>query len=136
MHRGARRTHDERPPYQKAYNRRVEEHVSPVGRSAVEARQQRTTESEEYRRERERRAPYEKIARSVLMLRLEHDLTQEELAARVGTSHSQIARIESGQYRTNVETLNRIAEAFDSELEITFRPRGEPRLDAAHEAAS
>jgi len=97
--------------------------ASPVGQSIEAARRARAASSEEYRKERQRRTPYEAIARRVLLLRMEHGLTQAQLATRVGTSHSQIARIESGQYRTSVETLNRIAAAFDADLEITFVPR-------------
>jgi putative transcriptional regulator len=98
--------------------------ASPIGRSAVEAREARAAASEAYRRERARRSPYEAIARKVLKLRMDHDLSQQQLATRVGTSHSQIARIESGQYRPTVETLHRIAEAFDFDLDVDFVPRG------------
>ncbi len=52
-------------------------------------------------------------------------MSQEELAARIGTSHSQVSRIESGQHKTSVETLRRIAEAFDTDLVVTFEPRGQ-----------
>jgi len=98
--------------------------ASPIGRSVVEAREARAAASEAYRRERARRSPYEAIARTVLKLRMDRDLTQQQLATRVGTSHSQIARIESGQYRPTVETLHRIAEAFDLDLDVDFVPRG------------
>jgi transcriptional regulator with XRE-family HTH domain len=54
-------------------------------------------------------------------------LTQEQLAERVGTSHSQISRVETGQHKTSVETLRRIAEAFDTHLVVSFEPRGEAR---------
>jgi transcriptional regulator with XRE-family HTH domain len=47
---------------------------------------------------------------------------QEELASRIGTSHSQIARIESGQHKTSVETLRRVANAFGVRLVIAFEP--------------
>lgn len=91
----------------------------PIGRPLAEARERRAVNAT-YRAERDRRAPNEAIARQVLALRLEHGLTQEHLAQRVGTSHSQIARLESGHYRTSVATLERIAQAFDRELRISF----------------
>jgi transcriptional regulator with XRE-family HTH domain len=47
-------------------------------------------------------------------------LTQQELAKRVGTSHSVISRIESGQYPTSVTTLRRLADAFDTHLLVGF----------------
>jgi len=47
-------------------------------------------------------------------------VTQKELADRVGTSHSVISRIESGQYPTSVTTLRRLAQAFGTHLVVGF----------------
>ncbi|HUA12392.1 MAG TPA: helix-turn-helix transcriptional regulator [Solirubrobacteraceae bacterium] len=47
-------------------------------------------------------------------------LTQQELADRVGTSHSVISRIESGQHPTSVTTLRRLADAFQTHLVVGF----------------
>lgn len=47
-------------------------------------------------------------------------LSQQELADLVGTSYSQISRIESGRHRTNLETLQRIASALDRTLVLGF----------------
>jgi transcriptional regulator with XRE-family HTH domain len=57
---------------------------------------------------------------------MDHDLTQEQLAARVGTSHSQISRIESGRHRPNITTLRRIGDALGLRLVITFEPKDAP----------
>jgi len=51
---------------------------------------------------------------------MEYGLTQEELAKRVGTSHSQIARVESGRHATSLTTLIRIAHALDLKLLLGF----------------
>ena len=67
--------------------------------------------------------PYRAIAHQVARLRACHGLSQEQLAARIGSSHSQISRIESGLHRPSVETLRRIAAAFDADLVVTFKPR-------------
>jgi transcriptional regulator with XRE-family HTH domain len=48
------------------------------------------------------------------------DISQEELAERMGTSHSAISRIESGRHRTSVETLRRLAHALDLRLVFGF----------------
>ncbi len=74
----------------------------------------------EYRAARERLAPYEGIARFVIMRRAELGLTQAQLAERIGTSHSAISRIESGQHRTSVATLERLAEALDVRFVMGF----------------
>lgn len=97
--------------------------MSPIGTSASEAAHRRLRENGAYRAERARLEPYEAIARQVIRLRACRGLSQEELAARIGTSHSQVSRIESGQHKTNVETLRRIAEALDSDLVVMFQSR-------------
>ncbi|MPZ14475.1 MAG: helix-turn-helix domain-containing protein [Chloroflexi bacterium] len=48
-------------------------------------------------------------------------MTQQELARLIGTSHSVISRIESGQHKTSVETLSRIAKALDARLVVGFQ---------------
>jgi ribosome-binding protein aMBF1 (putative translation factor) len=93
--------------------------VSPVGTPASEARRRRAR-SPEYRAAQARLAPYEAIARFVIQRRTELGLTQEQLAGRMGTSHSAISRIESGQHRTSVATLQRLAEALEVRFVMGF----------------
>src|SRR5713226_2711135 len=94
--------------------------VSPIGSTVAEAAARRAARSPEYRAERERLREFEDIARLVIRFRAKHNLTQQELAKLVGTSHSAISRIESGQHKTSVETLRRIAKALDVRLVIGF----------------
>lgn len=94
--------------------------ASPVGTPASEARRRRARKSAEYRAARERLAPYEAIARFVIQRRAELALTQEHLAERMGTSHSAVSRIESGQHRTSVATLQRLAEALEVRFVMGF----------------
>ena len=51
---------------------------------------------------------------------MDKGLSQEQLAELVGTSHSQISRIESGRHRTNLDTLSRIAQALDMRMVVGF----------------
>lgn len=51
---------------------------------------------------------------------MDHGLTQQELADRVGASHSQISRIEGGRHKTSLDTLLRIAHALDLKILIGF----------------
>lgn len=94
--------------------------VSPIGTTATEAAARRAARSPEYRAERDRLREFEGIARLVISLRAKHSLTQQELAGLVGTSHSAISRMESGQHKTSVETLRRIAKALDARLVVGF----------------
>lgn len=102
---------------------------SPIARaeSATRARHQRRRDPA-YRAALERLAPYEGIARFVIMRRAELVLTQEQLADRMGTSHSAISRIESGQHRTSVATLERLARALEVRFVMGFEsgPREAP----------
>ena len=54
------------------------------------------------------------IARRITELREEHDWKKTELARRLGISHSQVSRIESGETETlSSDILIRLAEVFD-----------------------
>jgi ribosome-binding protein aMBF1 (putative translation factor) len=88
--------------------------------SATQASTHRRRRHPEYRDAQKRLAPYEGIARFVIMRRAGLGLTQEQLAARMRTSHSAISRIESGQHRTSVATLERLARALEVRFVIGF----------------
>lgn len=94
--------------------------LPPIGSTHRVASGRRARRSTVYREELQRIAPYEGIARIVIARRQGLGLTQRELAARVGTSHSVISRIESGQHPTSVTTLRRLAAAFETHLVVGF----------------
>ena len=94
--------------------------IRPIGTPAADASRRRRRRNPEYRAAQEHLAPYEGIARFVITRRAELGLTQEQLAARMGTSHSAISRIESGQHRTSVATLERLAHALKIRLVMGF----------------
>jgi transcriptional regulator with XRE-family HTH domain len=91
----------------------------------------RAQRSAVYREELRRLAPYEGLSRIVIARRQALGLTQQELAERVGTSHSVISRIESGQRPTSVTTLRRLAGAFETHLVVGFSD--EPEAMAEHD---
>ena len=94
--------------------------VSPIGSTHRAGSRRRARRSATYREELRRIAPYEGIARIVIARRQKLGLTQHELAERVGTSHSVISRIESGQHPTSVTTLRRLANSFGTNLLVGF----------------
>ena len=53
-------------------------------------------------------------------------LSQTEVAARMGTSQSVVARLESGEIAARLSTLQRYAAAVGRELELGIRERGGP----------
>jgi transcriptional regulator with XRE-family HTH domain len=101
--------------------------VSPIGRTAAEAAADRAEQSEAYRaargeyariRELRKNSP---IAAHLRERRFELSLTQQEVAAAAGTSHTAISRLESGTHTPNLATLQRIAAVLDEELLVCFQ---------------
>lgn len=93
---------------------------SPVGSTVEEASSRRVARSPEYRAQQAGREGVREIAWLLIKYRMDKGLSQEQLAELVGTSHSQISRIESGRHRTNLDTLSRIAHALDMRLVVGF----------------
>jgi DNA-binding XRE family transcriptional regulator len=63
-------------------------------------------------------APGLEIAAELLRARLRAGLSQAELAARMGTSQSTIARLENGHTLPSTKTLLRYAEATGSKFHV------------------
>jgi ribosome-binding protein aMBF1 (putative translation factor) len=72
----------------------------------------------EVKREFDALAPEFEIAAEFLRARKRTGLSQAELAERMGTSQSAIARLESGQTLPSTKTLLRFAEATGSKLHL------------------
>ena len=78
----------------------------------------------EVKAEFDRLEPEFELACSLIRQRLEKDLTQEELAQKVGTSPTQIARIENPEgEQAPLLILKKIADALDAKLVIRFEPK-------------
>lgn len=65
--------------------------------------------------------PGQTLHYGLIAARLEAGLTQAELAAKVGTTQSAIARLESGGVTPTVETLRRLADLLGLRFEIAPR---------------
>jgi transcriptional regulator with XRE-family HTH domain len=77
----------------------------------------------EYRKAHEELAPEFHLARAVIQARVLAGFTQEQLAQRMGTTQSVIARLESGRSRPSTQTLERLAAATKTRLTIRFEPQ-------------
>jgi len=62
------------------------------------------------------------LARELIRARTAAGLTQEEVAERMGTKQTVIARLESGRAKPSTRTLERYADATGSRLKISFEP--------------
>ena len=69
----------------------------------------------------------EEIRRSIIeqykAYRRKRNLTQEELAAKMGIKRPNISRFESGQYNPTIDMLVKLADSMGLELEITLKER-------------
>lgn len=97
--------------------------ASPVGSSAAQASGRRAARSPEYRAQQAQRASFREVAWLLIKYRMDKGLSQQQLAELVGTSYSQISRIESGRHRANLDTLSRIAHALDLKMVLGFESR-------------
>lgn len=93
--------------------------TSPVG-TTVSDHIAECQQDPDFRAEYERLRPYDEFARIVLMRRAALGWTQAELAARMGSTASEVSRIESGQHATNPQTLKKLADAFGVRAVIGF----------------
>ena len=60
------------------------------------------------------------VAYKIVALRKKAKITQAELANKIGTTQSNIARMEKGQQNFTVNMLNKVAGVFGKKLEISF----------------
>lgn len=73
---------------------------------------------EEFKSEYERLKPRYDIISQIINARKEQNMTQEELAKRVGTQTSNISRLESGNYNPSLDFLIKVARSLGKELSI------------------
>jgi len=84
---------------------------------------QKWMKNKEYRKAHDELAAEFALARAVIDARAKAGLTQEQLAKRMATTQSVIARLESGRTRPSTQTLERLATATGTLLKITFEAR-------------
>lgn len=78
----------------------------------------RAARDPEFRAAREALRPEYEFRRALIRARLEAGLTQAELAARIGTTQSAVARLESGGAKPSFDMLGRLAAALHVGFEI------------------
>lgn len=60
------------------------------------------------------------LAEAFIRARAQADLTQEQVAERMGTTQAVIARLESGRVKPSMRTLERFAKATGARVRIAF----------------
>jgi transcriptional regulator with XRE-family HTH domain len=61
------------------------------------------------------------VGTKIRLLRKERDLTQAELASRIGVQQSDLCRMENGEYKVSLDTLFKILAVFGMEIGDFFR---------------
>lgn len=75
-----------------------------------------------FRREYERLQPERVLFQKIIESRIKKGLTQKKLAHKLKTTQSAISRLESYRANPTLTFMKKLAAAFDSVLEINFRP--------------
>lgn len=78
-------------------------------------------QNKEFCKEYKELGPQYEIIEQLIKERSIQNLTQKELAERVGLKQSNISRLESGDYNPTIEFLQKIAKGLGKELHIEFR---------------
>jgi transcriptional regulator with XRE-family HTH domain len=90
--------------------------------SARDVLAQRLERDPAFRAEWERLALARQVAELVLRYRVEHGLTQTELAHRLEITQSAVARLESGEVNPTLETLQRLAHQLSIPIALQIQP--------------
>jgi UDP-N-acetylglucosamine 1-carboxyvinyltransferase len=69
------------------------------------------------------KTPSSHIGKMISQIREEQRMTQTELAEKIGTTQSVVARIEKGEQNLSTETLSKISAALNREI-VTLAPKG------------
>ncbi len=75
---------------------------------------------EEFEIEYEKLKPRYEAIEQIIRARKEQNITQAELAKRVGIQKSNISRLESGNYNPSLDFLAKIAESLGKKISVTI----------------
>lgn len=75
----------------------------------------------EYKRRYDALEPEFAIIEGIIRKRLQSNMTQAQLARKIGTTQSAIARLESGSYNPSFAMLKKVAKALDAKLEVAIK---------------
>jgi len=81
---------------------------------------ERWSQDADYREAYEQLGTEFEVACALTKARLQAGFTQAELAARMGTTQSAVARMESGRVPSSMRTLAKVARATGTHLRISF----------------
>ncbi len=74
----------------------------------------------EFKKEYDKLQPEYEIIQKILDARIKKKLTQKELAERMGTKQSALARLESGRANPTISFIQKLASALGTDITLTF----------------
>lgn len=75
----------------------------------------------QFREEYEKLRPRYEIISRIIEVRKEQNMTQEQLAHKIGTQKSNISRLESGNYNPSLDFLIKVASGLGKSLKVELR---------------
>ena len=94
--------------------------MSKVGIPLSEIKE-KLMKDEEFKKEYENLKPRYELISQIIEVRNKQNITQEELALRVGTQKSNISRLESGSYNPSLDFIMKVAKSLGKEIHIELR---------------
>jgi ribosome-binding protein aMBF1 (putative translation factor) len=90
----------------------------------VRALHKKWLKDSKYKTEYSKLAPEFELAKAIIEARTQAGLTQNQLARKMKTTQSVIARLEGGRAHPSTKTLERLAKATGTQLKINFERAG------------
>ena len=94
--------------------------MSKVGAKFAEVKELLMKDGE-FKTEYEKLKPRYDVISQIIEARANQNITQEELALRVGTRKSNISRLESGTYNPSLDFLSKVARSLGKEVQVTLK---------------
>jgi ribosome-binding protein aMBF1 (putative translation factor) len=94
-----------------------------MGRSLQDLHQE-WMKDPEYKREHAALADEFAMAETFIRARVRSGLTQEQVAERMGTTQSVVARLESGRSKPSFRSLERFADAVGAKVKLVLEAKG------------
>jgi ribosome-binding protein aMBF1 (putative translation factor) len=69
----------------------------------------------------DRLGPEYEIIEAIIKKRIEKNISQKQLAEKMGTKQSALSRLESGNYNPSLAFLKKVATALDAKLSISIK---------------
>ena len=94
--------------------------MSKAGLSLSEAKIE-LLKNKEFEKEYLRLKPRYDLIAQIISARIEQQMTQEDMAKKMGTQKSNISRLESGNYNPSLDFLIRVAQSLNKEIVISLK---------------